>query len=704
MNYAFDSRLGGQLYQLLPEVYRNRDKRDGSTQGDTEGQHLARYLDVHGHLLDLIHATLEQQLKDTLPQSSQEWLLPYFAQLLAVNIVSPDAAGKHAEVANAVGWRQRKGTLKVAEQIAEDVGQLEAEIQEGWQRLAMTPRVDMPVMPVRVWDDTLQLDLSVPGDAARHPSLAATTVDFRYPSRAVEALSTNPAARDSQLGGIQQTWRQQNRHGVPCFPDSFEDVSKRTVDIRSSGRYHHKRLLVHVPPPDGLIPLPPIEITWADRNQQLIKETHEDGVSVFRNNTSRVLKIINDVLLDSDIYRFEGIDFAGELKVAGDGSLDLLQVEAERVDATTLNASDCLFAELSCAGQVELDSCTVLEKAFVSTINARDCILMDIEGSEVTGVAEYSRIPATASFSTDDMTVEDCTTDNPEFFGNQTALNARAVLTPNTPASIFSGASDATEIGYFHRGRIGRPVLIGGDFNGVDALHLSNEVAYPLVDVIFDGQVEVVSGTLLLKRSAMANLAVLTGLLTDDVGDEVPALDACDCLFDQLTVADGLTRLEYCTVMQAAHCRHLEASDCLFVGIISDGAGAEPESGCIRFSRIPDGFVGTTLNLHGGTYATNTREAPVFARYDYCAAGSHEYRIAVFGEAGYGVLDSATVDPIRFGAEDGGEMGVGHHKFYSLKTEAVLDKMREFLPVGMDPVLIYDRRLLQTPPQITEFE
>ena len=56
-------------------------------------------------------------------------------------------------------------------------------------------------------------------------------------------------------------------------------------------------------------------------------------------------------------------------------------------------------------------------------------------------------------------------------------------------------------------------------------------------------------------------------------------------------------------------------------------------------------------------------------------------------------------DAIRFGAEDGSEMGAYHHRYYSLKWEAVLDKMREFLPVGIDPVLIQDARLLQVPPE-----
>ena len=59
MSYAFDSRLGEQLYRLLPEVYRTRDKKAAQVSGS---QDLAKYLDAHGHLLDLIHATLQQQL------------------------------------------------------------------------------------------------------------------------------------------------------------------------------------------------------------------------------------------------------------------------------------------------------------------------------------------------------------------------------------------------------------------------------------------------------------------------------------------------------------------------------------------------------------------------------------------------------------------------------------------------------------------
>lgn len=718
MSYQFDSRLGEQLYRLLPEVYRTRDSY-ASDSSENPDQDLARYLDAHGELLDLIHATLQQQLQDTLPASSQDWLLPYFAQLLAVNIVSPDAAGKHAEVDQAIAWRQRKGTLKVAEQIAEAVGQMEAELQEGWKRVVMTARIGMPLMPVSVVDDTLQIDDRFAARAAQHPSLPAATVDLRRPSRAVEALPTNPAAKLSVFAGLKLNWRQLNRHAAPCFPGSYDDVSRRTVDMRSTsvnhGHYHHKRLLAYVAPAQGLIPYADITISWAQRNltlyQHLISETLENGVNVIRNQSRRIVVISDDVSLDAKSYSIEGINFRGELKIASGGKLKLLQVEAGRVDVATpisdeasVYARDCLFGELSVAGLVQMKSCTVRDTAFVTAIIAKDSILNDLDGSEISGVLENSCYPAAAPLSASKMTIEDSTTDVPVFFANQTALNARSVLTPDSPTSITQGSSESAEMGYYHHGRMGRAVRILGDFVAADALLLPNVAGYTLQDVIFDGDVVIASGHIKLRRCAFANLTLEAGLSTDEKGHEIPALDAIDCVFEEITLANGLARLEYCTVMQAADCLHLQASDCIFVGSITDAADAEPESepesGCIRYSRIPASLNGSTLNIFKGHSNTNTTQMPVFMRFDYCTGGSHERRVAEFGEAGYAVLDRATPDAIRFGAEDGAEMGAHHHQYYSLKIEAVLEKIKEFLPVGIEPVLIQDQRLLKLPPEI----
>ena len=42
-------------------------------------------------------------------------------------------------------------------------------------------------------------------------------------------------------------------------------------------------------------------------------------------------------------------------------------------------------------------------------------------------------------------------------------------------------------------------------------------------------------------------------------------------------------------------------------------------------------------------------------------------------------------------------MGAYHHKHYALRDEAVIDKLNDYLPVGIEPVLIPDIRLLRIP-------
>lgn len=714
MSYAFDSRLGKQLYQLLPEVYRTRDKTLSKDSAATNNSHLAKFLDAHGHLLDLIHATLEQQLKDTLPETSQDWLLPYFAELLAVNIVSPDSQGKHAEVANAVTWRQRKGTLKCVEDIAEAVGHMEVELQEGWKRVAITAKIGMPIMPAKAWDNTLTINKSSPADAARHPALPAAMVDLRRASRAMDAEPENPAARRSTFSGITTFWHQVNRHGVACFPGSFDDVSRRTVDIRTpdavNGRYHPKRLLVFTPPPSGLFPEKPIELAWLNRNnpeyEHLIEDMEENGKWIIRNKTRRVIEITDAVVLSPSKPCFiEGINFSNRLHLK-QGSVELHRVEAKEVQVDTvstekpvLTATDCLFDELSVgAGVAWLNSCTVISKAFLVSINAIDCIFMAMSGVDISGVLQYSRIPGNPPIDTDNMTIEDCVSDVPVFFKNQVTLNAKAVLSPATVKSIYAGASDKGEMGYFHSGRQAKPVRIRGNFTGPSALTLPESNDYALSDVVFEGNVEIKNGSLELVRSAVKSITVTADIVKDDNNNIIPSLLLTDCVFDLVSVTNGLVRMEYCTVMKQIQAKQLQASDCIFIGSISNGSGSSPESGCIRYSRIPEGFDGTVVNISNTVTGNNTRERPAFITLFYCNDdGSYIKREPQYGEPGYAVLNLVSSEAIRFGAEDANEMGAYHHKYYSLKQNAVIEKIREFVPVGIEPILIHDAHLLNVP-------
>ncbi len=485
---------GKQLYSILPEVYRTRDSSEAGGEGD-----LARYLDACGELLDRIRSTLDQRLADSFPdnppegRACQPWLLPYFAQLLDVRLVSPDERGRRDEVANAVAWRQRKGTLTAIEQIAEAVGRMEVEIREGWKRTAVTPRMAMPLLPAgALGEDPSRDDFRYhPLWAARHPDLPAATPDLRYPARAMEVavaadgFPANPSAKLTTFAGKPTWWRQVNPHGAPCFPGSFDDVSRLTADLRTpdwrQGHSHPKRVILHAPPPLGF---------------------------------------------------FE----PGLFPVQGD---TLIDTKKEQL----------------------------------------------------------------------------------------------------------------------------------------------------LEDLVIDGTLRVIAGSVWLRRCAVRALEVTVpaGTLAD------PVVTAEECLFGKMTVP-GLARLECCTVLDGLACGRLQTSDSLFDGMLALAPAARARPHCIRFSRIPPG-----LSAVGLLAFRTTTEPPVYYAFEFEEGGGVVRRTARFGEPGCAVLHPVTAESVRFGAEDGGEMGAHHGWRYSLLMAAVLDKLKEFIPVGMEAVIVPDLRLHRAP-------
>jgi hypothetical protein len=673
------TRTGRQLYELLPEVYRTRDIGGADDTGD-----LARFLDACGHLLDLIRQSLDQRLADAFPDNPpngpacQPWLLPYFADLLDVRMVSPDESGRRDEVANAVAWRQRKGTLKVLEQIAEKVGRFETEIQEGWKRVATTPQVGLPRLPAAALGESELHDgfADHPGWAARHPGLPAVTVDLRYPTRALQVETEegtppqNPAARLTTFAGQPLWWRQVNRHGVPCFPGSYEDVSRRTPDVRTpnwaTGHAHPKRALLHAPPPLGFFAPDPYtsvtDLSFTEDGEHLLQDHH----------------------------------VAGTLQVSS-GRLTLkrcrvknLVVTVSSHDEFVLEAEDCLFKTVSVgAGAASFEGCTVLGSTTVLSLVAANSIFNGSVTAAVDGSVGYSRIPADLA---ENVEQEICTSDSPIFFAALFDEPGAGVLRPDAPLSILFGAEDGGEMGAFHQGRAGRPVRI--PISETLMMSLPEPFSYVVKDLILEGTgtLRVTQGVLNLERVAIADVLVESTSSIDDTGKLQPVLTAKDSLFDQAAAPNGLARLEYCTVLGQWSSHSLQASDVIFVTGLHLDPGTDANPHCIRFSRIPDGLTVAFLRT-----LKNTTETPVFYEFEFDEGGQVVRRRPIFGEPGCAALHPATDEAIRFGAEDGGEMGACHGWRYSLLLAAVQDKLNDFLPVGMEAVIIPDLRLHRLP-------
>ncbi|NTV95894.1 MAG: hypothetical protein HGA75_10850 [Thiobacillus sp.] len=411
---------GTRLLEWLPAHWRDQDEKG----------HLKALLAVYGELLDALHATVEQRRDDSFPDLDpdgahcQAWLLPYFAQLLDVRLVSPDEAGRRAELADAVAWRQRKGTRRAIEAIAEAVGRFEVEIQEGWKRVAITPRVDRALLPEKAYGEAALPTPATPALRARHPGLPAATVDLRWCSRAVQCDAGNSGAHSTDFAGARLTWRQAERHGVPCQPDSFQDVSRRSVDLRTPdwrrGLHHPRRVLLYLPPPEGFFGHGHKTLNWSalagtvaealaalqsdwQAGECLVCQSGDIEFELRRtvwNDTElplvalraltpvplRLRGVVELGLAEGDgpaLYRFENIWFdnrveigQGAVQLAGCAARQLRVTTAER-DVPVVEARACLFKKLEAArGLVRLEYATVLDTLLAERLEASDCILL----------------------------------------------------------------------------------------------------------------------------------------------------------------------------------------------------------------------------------------------------------------------------------------------------------------------------------------
>jgi hypothetical protein len=455
--------LGTVLLRLLPQLYRARDGAGTAAApapGAPERGDLERLLAACGGLLDEIHATLEQRLADCFPdappdgmRASQSWLLPYFARLVDARPRSPHVAGRRREVAEAIGWRQRKGTLGAVEAIAEatlgrevsGLGGREVELREGFRLVATTAHVD-------------RLDAADPAEAsiaapATGPlagaRLPGTTVAVDLPARAVRVPPDVPGARRSSFGrNATWSWAVLHPTGVPCFPGHFDDLSRRTVDVRDpgprGGHAHPRRLLLHVAPPLGFFAPGHSSRRGAPEGTALTDEVAADAATVeLRDRRIGTLTLGSAplTLTGCTVERVEGED-AGAVLVAqgsrlgtvssggpvrlractvtgpvrapalsardsllysesaaaaeplvGTGRVRLRRcavesvvADAEDVVPLRLRAASCLIGELSVAGAAQLEYCTVLGASRFETLAASDCLLAGV--LELTGPAD----------------------------------------------------------------------------------------------------------------------------------------------------------------------------------------------------------------------------------------------------------------------------------------------------------------------------
>lgn len=125
-----------RLYKLLPAVYRIRDAERGGP--------LRALLGVIADEAAVLDDNLAQLYDDMFIETCASWALPYVGDLIGVEGLPAAGSGgmtPRAEVANTIGYRRRKGTAAVLEQLARDVTGWPARAVEFFQLLATTQHV-----------------------------------------------------------------------------------------------------------------------------------------------------------------------------------------------------------------------------------------------------------------------------------------------------------------------------------------------------------------------------------------------------------------------------------------------------------------------------------------------------------------------------------------------------------------------------------
>jgi hypothetical protein len=491
--------LGEELYRMLPSLYRERDKGD-----------FRKLLETYGSLFDQLQNLVAQKAADAFPGEDpagdsgdllcQPWLLSYFAQLLDVSLLSPDPEGQRDEVSNAVDWRQRKGTQMCVEDIARAILRAEVEIQEGQKRVATTPWAGDPLLsPIYYGEKPDAFQSSNPADQARHPGLPAVTPDFRLDSRAVRCDASNPAAHN-RVAKPYTPWRQVHPHGVPCFPGTYQDASRRTADLRMSGIAHPRRVILYDAPPLGLCGTSNPALAWSEVQALFAKvtqlrdsgadpsaeipglvipgpgrirlsweSTDSGGSWILQGLEEEPVKVEGPISLDSpnsasfffqSLWLKDGLDLKQGRLFMLNCAAGSIGVEGTDLVNPVLSLKSCLIEKINAPGAlVRLEYVTVLQDLVAEGIQASDCILPRPRRTEVgndlpsRGCLRYCCLPQGSVLAPPaDLHIQKstCTWVEPWFWSTDFKEPCCGVLHPETVSTILEGAEDGGELGAYH--------------------------------------------------------------------------------------------------------------------------------------------------------------------------------------------------------------------------------------------------------------
>lgn len=180
-----------------------------------------------------------------------------------------------------------------------------------------------------------------------------------------------------------------------------------------------------------------------------------------------------------------------------------------------------------------------------------------------------------------------------------------------------------------------------------------------------------VRGTLHATTPVRQNLAVILDrvIAADVIVTGEADVRLTDCIVDgDLTAGDADVDLDSVTVFGTTAARTLSASDCLFTGEVTT---ERKQAGCVRFSYVPPGSA--TPRRHRCEPEHSRAPAPSFTSERY-------------GDPSFAQLAGPAA--LSVGGSDGAEMGAFRHLRQPHREQNLRSALAEYLPAGLDAGIV----------------
>jgi hypothetical protein len=634
---SFDAE---RTYELLPAIYRIRDAN--------QGEPLKAFLSVIADQVGVLEEDLAQLYDDQFIETCAPWIVPYIGDLIgyrALHNVVPKIGSQRSEVAHTIGFRRRKGTAAMLEQLARDVTGWNARAVEFFQLLGWTQWTPNHIRPksfyspdMREWQ-TLE-NINGPFDTVAH------TVDARH-------VATGQGKYNILNIGI-FLWR----------------LGAYSLTESPAFQLDAKRFLFH---PLGY------------DTQLFTNPVTEDEVTHLAEPINVPAPISRHVF-DAYLPQYYG-----------DGtSVSLDGVPIEKIVACDLSG----WVHTPPAGKIAIDP--VLGRiAFADAQSGPPLVTFHYGFSDDMGGGEYDRA---ATFDALLTPVETVPAPHATIQDALDAVAAGGVVEISnsgrymeTPV-INVNAGQRVEL---RAGNEHRPTLVlGGDL----VITGASDSEVTLNGLLIAGGAIRVSGALRALR--LRHCTVLPSLnpsLIVDLPDVTIEIDHCitgalrvhersnvsigDSTVDATneavvafaasngTDAGGTMQIADTTIVGTVHTLELQlASNSIFM---SDVRSEKKQQGCVRFCYLPlTSVVPRRYRCQPQDESDALRVKPQFTSL-------------LYGDAGYGQLALRTAAQIRTGADDEAEMGAFHELYEPQRATNLRIRLDEYLRFGLEAGIFY---------------